>query len=69
MAVMANQDQSRIKGKRGPGQFSLEGPYDVLHDVIICNICFHWFATLSFAFSGSRLCACRIHSIFSRLWL
>ena len=32
--------QSRIKGKEGPGQFSLEGPYDAFHDVIICKICF-----------------------------
>jgi len=32
--------QSRIKGYGGPGQFSLEGPYDVFHDVIVCKICF-----------------------------
>ena len=30
--------QSRIKGYGGPGQFSLEGPYDVFHDVIVCKI-------------------------------
>jgi len=25
-----------LKG-RGPGQFLLEGPYDVIHDVIVCK--------------------------------
>jgi len=30
--------QSRIKGQGGPGQFSLEGPYDVFDDVIVCKI-------------------------------
>jgi len=33
-------EQSRIKGKGDPEQFSLEGPYDAFHDVIICKICF-----------------------------
>jgi len=33
------------------------------------TVCFRWFATFSFAFSSSRLCACRINSIVSRLWL
>ena len=28
---------SRIKGQGGPGQFSLQGPYDVSHDVIFCK--------------------------------
>jgi len=28
--------------------------------VIVCKICFRRFATFSFAFSGCRLCACRI---------
>jgi len=27
--------QGRIKGEVGPGQFSLQGPYDVIHDVIV----------------------------------
>jgi len=27
--------QNRIKGQGGPGQFLLEGPYDVIHDVIV----------------------------------
>ena len=57
------------RGARAPGQFSLEGPYDVFCDVIVCKICFRWFATFSFAFSGSGLCACRIYSIVSRLCL
>ena len=34
--------QSRIKGQGGPGQFSLEGPCDVLYDAIVCKI--HVFA-------------------------
>jgi len=38
-----------------PGQLSLEGRYDVFHDVIVCKNCFPWFSTFSFAFSGSRL--------------
>jgi len=57
-----------LKG-RGPGQFSLDGPYDVFRDVIVCKVCFRWCATFLFAFSGSRLCACQIHSIVCRLWL
>jgi len=27
-----------LKGREAKGQFSLEGPYDVFHDVIICII-------------------------------
>ena len=30
--------QSRIKGQGAPKKFSLEGPYDVIHDVIACKI-------------------------------
>jgi len=30
--------QSRIKGYVGPRQFSLEGRYDIFHDIIICKI-------------------------------
>jgi len=30
--------QSRIKGYGDPGQFSLQGPYDVFYDVIVCKI-------------------------------
>jgi len=33
------------------------------------NLYFRWFATFSFAFSSSRLCAWSINSIVSRLWL
>ena len=51
----------------GPRQFSLEGSYDEYHDVNVCKISFRRFATFSFAFSDSRLCACRIHSIARRL--
>jgi len=40
MIVELDADQSRIKGYGGPGQFSLEGCYDVFHDVIVCKICF-----------------------------
>jgi len=29
--------QSRIKGQGGPGQLLLEGPYDVIHDFIVCK--------------------------------
>ena len=29
--------QSRITRLGGPGQFLLEGPYDVIHDVIVCK--------------------------------
>jgi len=29
--------QSRIKGQGGPGQFLLEGPYDVIRDTIVCK--------------------------------
>jgi len=32
--------QSRIKGYGRPGQFSLEGPYDVFHDVIVAKFVF-----------------------------
>jgi len=26
-----------LKGRGGPGQISVEGPYDVIHDVIVCK--------------------------------
>ena len=55
-----------LKG-RGPGQFSLADPYDVIHDVILCKILFRWFATFAFAFSSDRECAYRIYSIVSHL--
>jgi len=29
--------QSRINGQEGSGQFLMEGPYDVIHDVIACK--------------------------------
>ena len=32
-----SRHQSRIKGEGGPGQFLLEGPYDVIHDVNVCK--------------------------------
>jgi len=69
LTKVTSRNQSRIKGLGCPEQFSLEGPYDVFHDVIVYIICFRWFATFSFAFSGSRLYACRIYSIVRRLWL
>jgi len=28
-----------LKGKGAPGQFLLEDPYDVIHDVIVCKSC------------------------------
>jgi len=41
--------QSRIKGQGGSGQFLMMGPYDVIHDVIVCK-------SYVFAYSqGSRL--------------
>jgi len=50
--------QSRIKRRGGPGQFLLEGPYDVIYDVIVCKKwCFRWFARFPFVFSGSGECA------------
>jgi len=60
---------SRIKGLGGPWQFSLEGPYDVFHDVIVCIIYILWFATFLIPFSSGWLCASLINSIVSRLWL
>ena len=41
--------QSRIKGQGGPGQFLLDGLYDVIHDVIVCKSC------VSADSQGSRL--------------
>jgi len=38
--LLQGPGQSRIKGYGGPGQFSMKGPYDVFHDVIVCKICF-----------------------------
>jgi len=38
MAVsIASCEQSRITRLGGPGQLLLEGPYDVIHDVIVCK--------------------------------
>ena len=43
---------------RGPGQFLLEGPYDVIHDIIVCTSCvFAKFPRFPFVFSGSQECA------------
>jgi len=64
--------QRRIKGLGVPGQYSLEGSYDVIHDVIACKISVFadlersdlLFPVVWFAFSSS---ACRIKSIVSRL--
>jgi len=35
--VLGHCSQSRIKGYGDPGQFLLEGPYDVIHDVNVCK--------------------------------
>jgi len=31
----AHAVRTGLKGRGGPGQFLLEGPYDVIHDVIV----------------------------------
>jgi len=37
LSVKGASKQSRIKGYGGTGKFLLEGPYDVINDVIFCK--------------------------------
>ena len=55
--------QSRIKGQGGPGQFLLEGPYDVIRDVIVYKR--YVFAYLQ----GSRLLFPIVENVLTQLYL
>ena len=60
---LRNSRQSRIKGQGGPGQFLLEGPYDVIRDVIVYNR--YVFAYLQ----GSRLLFPIVENVLTQLYL
>jgi len=53
-----------LKG-RGAGEFLLEGPYDVIHDVIVCqSYVFADSRGFPFVFSGSRECVySNVHTV------
>jgi len=58
-----------LKGRGPEAIFTGGPPWCISWRHLLYNLCFRWFATFSFAFSSSRLCACRINSIVSRLLL
>jgi len=61
--------RSGLKGRGAQGNFYWRAPMTYFMTSSFVNSCFRWFATFSFAFSSSRLCARRIYSIVSRPWL
>jgi len=62
-------NRAGLKG-RGPGAIFNRGPlWRIPWRHCLQNLSFRWFAKFSFAFSSSRLCACWIYSIVSRLSL
>jgi len=68
-AAEAAIPRAGLKAREVQGNFHWRAPIAYFMTSSFVNLCFRRFATFSFAFSCSRLCACRINSIVSRIWL